>query len=448
MGVRMGGPGRASGLFDPKMVDALIEAEKMPIETAKKREEKYKADKKEYQNLQKMIGELDGSLNGLKNQSDFYKMKVESSHPDIIDGTIKGYTMTGTYEFEVRGMAKSEKQLAYGFPDKDETPVGFGWMTIEREGEEDLDVTIEPGSNLQDAANAINQADGGVRAMVINTKYQPDPYRLLVISEKSGKESKIKIDEDTTFMEFKEQVKGRDLDVLFEDVPVADNDNTLESLLDNVVFNVKRSEPGTRVQVSITHDIDETFKSIKGFVDKYNEVSNYINTQSKVDPNTNRGGSLSGDGSLKTIQRQLQSAIGFSLNKAKKYNTLADIGITTEAKTGALTINETKVRGALADDYDGVAALFIRSRNSTGVAQVLSDRIRDLRDPQSGVLQSRVRGLDSIIKSQDGEIERKERNMEKKEEEIRRRFSALEGTLSGLKSQGDFLAQKFGSKGD
>ena len=447
MGVRMT-PGKTSGLFDPKMVDALIEAERMPIETAKKREERFTNEKKEYQSLQKMVNELDGTISKLKNQTDFYKMKVESSHPDIIDGVVKGYALTGTYEFEVRGLARAEKQLAYGFPDKDDTPVGFGYMTIEREGQEDLDVTIEPGSNLQDVATAINQADGGVRALVINTKYQPDPYRLLVISEKSGKESKIHIDEDTTFMEFKEQVKGRDLDVLFEDVPVADEGNTLTGLLDNVVFNVKRSEPGTRVQVSVTHDIDATLTGIKAFVDKYNEVANYVNAQSKLDPNTNKGGLLSGDGSIKTIQRQLQSALGFSLGRAKKYNTLADIGITTDPKSGALNMNETKVRGALADDYDGVAALFIRGRSTVGVAQVLSDRIRDLRDPQAGVLSSRIRGLEGIIKNQDADIARKERDMEKKEEEIRRRFSALEGTLSGLKSQGDFLNQKLGAKGE
>ena len=42
-------------------------------------------------------------------------MKVESSHPDILDGEVQGYTIPGNYEFEVRGLAKNEKELAYGF---------------------------------------------------------------------------------------------------------------------------------------------------------------------------------------------------------------------------------------------------------------------------------------------------------------------------------------------
>ena len=113
--------------------------------------------------------------------------------------------------------------------------------------------------------------------MVINTKYKPDPYRLLVISNDSGQEAKITLDEDTTYLEFKEQVTGRNVDVLFEDVPVTDEDNNLESLVDGVIFKAKRSEPGTSVQVNVTYDIDKTLEGIQDFVRKYNEVSSFIN---------------------------------------------------------------------------------------------------------------------------------------------------------------------------
>ncbi len=164
---------------------------------------------------------------------------MESSHPDIIDGTVQGAALPGTYEFEVRGLAKSEKELAYGFPDKDQTPVGFGFMSIEREGQDDLEVVIDPDATSSGCCNKINEAGGGVRAMVVNTKYKPESYRLLVLSEKSGAESKIHIDEDTTFLEFKEQVTGSNLDVLFEDVPVMDGDNNLDELIEGVFLTAK-----------------------------------------------------------------------------------------------------------------------------------------------------------------------------------------------------------------
>jgi flagellar hook-associated protein 2 len=439
-------PGATSGLFDPNIVKQLIEVEKEPIKAAEKRKEGYVKEKEAFQKIQGMVSELNSALNSIKTKPDFYKMKVESSHPDIIDGSVENYTLTGTYEFEVRGMAKSEKELAYGFPDKNETPVGFGFMLIEREDMDDFEVTIEPGSTLQDVATEINDAGAGVKAMVINTKYKPNPYRLLVISEESGQEAKVYIDEDTTFLEFKEQVTGRNLDVLFEDVPVTDEDNSLEALVDGVVFNVHRSEPGTRVQVSVVHDTEATLESIKTFVDKYNTLANEVYQQYQIDPNTNRAGILAGDSSIKTIMRRLQGVVGQGVDTGGKFQTLGEIGITTNPKTGVLEYSESKVKQALAEDYDSVAKLFIRAKGSVGVAAKMAENIRDLRDPRAGVLKSRMRALDRIIENQDEQIADKERILQQRTESIKRRFTALESQLSGLKAQGDFLAQRFGGK--
>ncbi len=437
-------PGSTTGLFDPTMVDKLIQVERLPIESAEKRKEKIVEEKTEFESLVTLVNDLDSSLYPLKSKLDFYKMKVESSHPDILDGEVQGYTIPGSYEFEVRGLAKNEKELAYGFPDKDDTSVGFGYMLIGRDDKEDIEVTVEPGSTLEDVVTQVNAADAGVTAMVINTKYKPDPYRLLVISNDSGKEAKITLDEDTTYLEFKEQVTGRNLDVLFEDVPVTDEDNNLEALVDGVVFNARRSEPGTRVQVNVTYDIDKTMESITAFVEKYNEVSSFINSQFVVDPKTNRAGILAGDSSIKQIMRTLQGAVVSSVKTGGKYSTLAEIGITTDPKSGSLKMDDTKVRQALTDDYESAAKLFIRSEAGAGLSGRLAQSVKNFRDPKFGVLKSKVRALDSIIKTSDQEIENKERLLTQKAESIKRRFSNLEGTLSGLKAQENFLKQRFG----
>ena len=48
------------------------------------------------------------------------------------------------------------------------------------------------------------------------------------------------------------------------------------------------------------------------------------------------------------------------------------------------------------------------------------------------------------INNADKEIENKERMLAQRAESIKRRFSILEGTLSGLKAQENFLKQRFG----
>ena len=443
MPVRMTGVG---GGFDPKLVEQLIEAEKIPVEAAKQRKEKFSVEKKEMDKLNGFLSELDTTLNGLKSRADFFKMKVESSHPDIIDGLCKTDALTGTYEFEVRGMARSDKQLALGFPDKDQTAVGFGYMQIEREDKSPAGIAIQPGSTLQDVARQINEAEAGVRAMVINTKYNPDSYRLLVVSEKSGQEARVKLDEDTTFLEFKNQVSGQDLDVLFEDVPVKDTDNTLDELVDGVTFNVKRAEAGTRVQVNITYDVDKTLEGIKSFVDKYNQLSTFGHGQYQEDPNTGKRGVLAGEQSLSTVLRGVQGVVGNSRTNGEKFQTLADVGITTDPKTGNLKMDDAKVKAALTENYEGVAQLFIRGRESQGIAEAMATKLKQLRDPVSGAVKSRMRALENIIKSQDEDIANRERTAESKGEQIRRRFASLDGKIADLKSQGGMLAARMGAQ--
>lgn len=444
MPIRMSG--MASGL-DPRLVDSLIEAEKMPINAAKQRKQKVVVEKKEIDKLNTTLTEFDSALNSLKARADFFKMKVESSHPDIIDGICKTDSIVGTYEFEVRGMARADKQLAFGWPDKDQTPVGFGYLEIEREDSEAFELVIEPGKTLQDVAMQINDAGAGVKAMVINTKYNPDSYRLLVISEKSGKEAKINIDEDTTFLEFKNQVAGQNLDVLFEDVPVTNIENKLDELVDGVTFNIKRAEPGTRVQVSITYDVDKTIEGIKTFVEKYNNISTFIHKQYQEDPQTGKRGLLSGESSIKTIMRGLQTTLGDNHTNTGKFHVLSDIGITTDPKTGNLKLDEAKVKQALTEDYQAVANLFIRGKEASGLADAMAQKLKQFRDPASGVIKTRTRALDNIIKSQDSDIERRERDMVRKEEGIRRRFSALEGQIANMQAQGSALQLKPGGLG-
>lgn len=444
MGVRM--PGMASGI-DPKMIDQLIQVEKIPVETAKKRRETVVEEKKEYEKLNTALNELDGALNKLKTRGDFNRLKVDSSNPDIIEGVAAAMALPGSYEFEVRALARSEKELAMGFPDKDKTAVGFGFMQIEREDGDPLELEINPDATLKDVAQQINDLGSGLRAMVVNTKYSPDSFRLLVLSEKSGSESKINIDPDTTFLEFKEQVVGRSLDVLFEDVPVTNDENTLTELIDGVTFNVKRSEPGTRVQVNIAYDVDATIEGIKGFVEKYNGIAKFVYDQFQLDPQTQKAGKLSADSSLRQVMRTLQSGLLNLQSSGGKFQNLADIGITTNPKSGELTLDDAKVKTALSDDYASVAGLFAQTAGSAGIASKLAESIKAFRDPGSGTVKGRQRTFETLIKNQDKEIERRQRMMEQKEQQIRRKFSVLENQMANMQSQGSFLSARFGGGG-
>lgn len=444
MGVRVN---TGSGI-DPGLVNKLIELERQPIKQLESRKKVVEDDRKAFREFTQLVSTLGQSLNSLRNPSDFRKLKAESSNPDLLDGTVDNTAVPGSYELEVRHLAKTQKLLAEGFPDKDSTPVGFGYMTIELDDGSTFDVDIDPdASTLQDVARSINEANAGCKAIIINTKESledpdADSFRLLVISEKSGKAGKVFIDPDTTYLEFKEQMTGRNLEMLFEDVMVFDEDNTVEGLIPGLVINAKRAEPGTKVTLKIDFDVDKTLESISGFVDAYNSVSEFIDRQFKIDPQTNRAGALSKDSTLKQLQRSLQSSLQYQ--GSGKYRNLAQLGITSDPKTGTLQIDATKVKQALAEDYDSVAELFVQTEKGAGFGTRMSDTVRNAQNQQTGVLGSKEREYKRTLDTFDDDIVRKERAASQRAEGIKRKFAALEGLINGMNSQGQALAARLG----
>jgi flagellar hook-associated protein 2 len=450
MPVGPGGLAGGVGVGSSPMVEGIMQVEALPLESIKQRREKIVAEKNEYSSLSGMLGELGKVAGDLKNLAGFNHFKFESSHPDILDGEVGGLATPGQYEMEVRTLANADKHLARGFATVQDT-VGFGFMQIQAEGGEVFDLTVEPGATLLDVRDKINAAGAGVKAQIVNTGDVSDgakPFRLLVASATTGTLAKINLDPDTTFLDFDHLKVAKDLDVMFEDVPIARAENKVGDLLDGVQINAKRAEPGTKVTVNVTHDADKTVASIKTFTETYNKITGFVNGQNQLGADGLATGTLAGDANLRSVMRSLQSQIAAKAAPAtasKKYSNLVDIGITTNAKTGELNLDETKLKEALAADYEGVSNLFVQSESGKGVAARLSDAVRQLQDPMHGVMKNRTKSLDSMIRSQDQAIERQTSRLATRREEVERQFANLNSKMATMQGQSQFLAAKFGT---
>ena len=93
-----------------------------------------------------------------------------------------------------------------------------------------------------------------------------------------------------------------------------------------------------------------------------------------------------------------------------------------------------------------MAKIFIETSDNLGIAPILLQRLKNIHDPQFGSLTTRLRGLDTIIKSQDEEIAVQERRLEEKEKSIKRKYNKLESTLADLQGQSNFLKDAFAPK--
>ena len=440
-GLIPGMPGASSS----GVVDQIMQVEKLPLEAARQRREKIVSEKNEYKSFSGLVEGLGSALEGLKSPMSFAKMKLESSHPDIINGVAQAGAQIGSWNMEVRDLARVDRHLAFGLPDADKTEVGFGWLAVEGAGGAVHEIVIDPGATLNDVASKINAAGAGVKAMVVNSGIGDEPWRLMVSSERTGEAARISIDADTTFLDFREQVRGRNLDIKFEDMDVSRATNDVPDLLGSVSLKANKAAPGTNVQVSVSHDIDATMSGIKTFAEKYNQIAGYVHQQSKIDPATKlASGQIASDSSVRTVMRSLQSNISGTVLTEGKFRSLADVGITTNAKTGELNVDEGKLKAALAEDYDGVTKIFARTETGPGVADRLSEAVKNLQNSQTGALGLRQKSLDKVIRSQDQVIERQMRRMEERESQLRSQFDRLQSKMTMLQGQQDFLAARFG----
>lgn len=415
------------------MVDEIMAVDSSQVTAAKGRRDQVLAKKKEFGNLDALLTKLQSTADQMKAPSAFQKFSVDSSAPDILVGEITGPVRVGSYDLEINSLARSEKSLSFGFPDKDKTPVGFGFMRV-FSGDEGHDVVIEPGETLRDVASKINENVSGVRASVINTGTTEDPFKLLVSSVDSGMEARIEIDPDTSFLEFKKQVQGQDLSAKFSGIDVRRPSNKLDELVDGLNLKALKAAPGQEVSINVRHDLDKTASSINEFVAQYNEIQQFSKRQSSASEGVVGASALSGESSLRQVNRTLQGAVAAV--------PLADIGITTNPKTGELRLDEAKLKDALSKDYDGVMKIFASTEAGPGLASRLSDAIKGMKDKSSGIIGARMKGIDQRIKQQDEDIQKKEERLGQRRLQLEKSLGNLDAKVATMQGQAQFLKDR------
>jgi flagellar hook-associated protein 2 len=427
---------------NPKLVDGIMAPETVKVDRMLERRERIVEEKNEYADLSGLLGTLGGAVDGIKHRNTFTSMKVESSHPELLEGTALAGALSGSYEFEIEGLASQDRHLDVGFADRDKSTVGFGFMGIEV-GEGKLqEVVVPPGSTLDDVTEIINDENIGVTAMVINTGFPQDPFRLLVSSDKTGEETNIKFDTDTTFLQMDNIRRASSMKVKFEGVDVKGEDNKLNELLPGVQLLAKRSEAGTKVQVNISEDVDTTMEGITGFVTAYNGLVSFSNQAS--DPKNSKAQTARSRSEVRTVMRQLQGQM--SQPQVGKIANMASVGITTNAKTGELQVDQGKLKQALETDYNAVADLFVEGENGKGIASRMADAIQSLKDPVHGVVKSRLSGMDRRIREQDKQIETAERRVTSRREAVVAQVGRMNLRMNQMNGQQQFLTQRFGAQ--
>ncbi len=135
--------------------------------------------------------------------------------------------------------------------------------------------------------------------------------------------------------------------------------NTVTDAIQGVTLNLLKADSSQTVDVKVQTNTEDIKKKIREFLGAYNTAIKFVNDQLTADPQNATPKPLLGEVNALLIKKQLQDTITSLVPGASTtYNSLSRIGITSSKATGQLSLDDSKLSAALADDVTHVTRLF------------------------------------------------------------------------------------------
>jgi flagellar capping protein FliD len=330
-------------------------------------------------------------------------------------------------------------------------------------GSEERVIEFEPDATLEDIRNAIDAANVGVSASIVNTGAGASPFRLSLASERSGEAGRFLIDTGDFDLGLSVLDEGNDARVFFgsnnaaSGVLLTSSVNSLDGVIQGVELNLL-SASDDPVQITVSRDTGSIESKIEEFVAAFNSVIEGIDFRTRYDQETEERGVLLGDSTMLNLRNSLFG----TLRRANQgfdgdFNTLTEVGIKV-GSGGKLEFDSEKFRDAYADNPEAVEAIFTQrtlddnddgdpntidepSFSELSVLGQLEEFAESYVTSIGGVLQNRRDALDSQIQLQEDRIESIQESLNRKRETLSRQFLAMEQAIGSFQSQGSALSQ-------
>ncbi|QIK84314.1 flagellar filament capping protein FliD [Sanguibacter sp. HDW7] len=299
----------------------------------------------------------------------------------------------------------------------------------------------------RDLAAAVNKADLGVRASIINVGTAGAPeHRLQLTAKSTGAANDFSVEAVTTSgtraVGLTEISAASDAQVtLFPgsaaERTVTSTSNAVTGLVDGVTLTLgaTTTEP---VTVDLTRDDAALTKSAKGLVSNLNVLLEEIASRTKASTTTNEDGStrlnpgvLASESLVRGLGTEMLSAAGLTVDG----ESLGSIGITL-GRDGRYAFDEKAFGDALAGDPAKAQAL------TTALASATGDIAKRASDTSDGTLTSRIRGGEDTVKDLGNRIIAWDDRLAVRRAALERTYAALEVSLSKLNSTSSWLEQQ------
>jgi flagellar hook-associated protein 2 len=230
--------------------------------------------------------------------------------------------------------------------------------------------------------------------------------------------------------------------ILFNGLNIERNSNNISDLVSGVTLNLKSimSVDDNDVTIDVANDVSAVKSKIDEFITTFNDVYNYIKTNTSSSDGIR--GVLLGDASGSSLLSLLSSTAYSPISGlgSGTINSLTEMGITFNSNTGLTITDSNQLNDALENNIAEVEQTF---NSDFGIAANLYNKLLPYTG-YNGYLTARKNTIDGNIKSTTDSITKIQTKIEKDSEVLRNRYVQLQSQLSTLlSSTGSFGADLF-----
>lgn len=426
----------------PTLVSQLMSIERKPIDKLNAKVTDYQAKISSFGTLSGLVSSFQSALGDLKSSLQGYS--ATASDTNVFSATAASTAAAGSYSLVVSQLAQAQNLVAAGQASDISAIAGTSASTVTfTVGTASTEITIPANATLQDIRTAINTANLGVTATIVNDG-SATPYRLALSASATGVSkgiSSITPSGDdpaisNLLASLTQTVAAQDASFTVNGIQVTSASNGIAGAIQGVTLTLK-APTTTPATLTVARDTSAINAAVLKFVETYNALMTQLKSRSAYGNAASAAGALAGDGTVRQMLEQLRG-IFMSPAGGGTLTYLAEVGISTQVDS-TLKFDSSKLGSAMASDFSDVTNLF---SSATGFATRL-DAWATSTLQTGGLIDSRTKGLNTSIKSYNDQISGLERRMAVLQKQYTTTYSNLNMFLANMNSTSTYLTSQF-----
>ncbi len=428
--------GLASGIDTNSIIDQLVTLESQPLTTIQKRQSGLQT---QISTLGDIVSKLSTLATAAQNLGDSGALATRATSTNTTFSATPGSSaVAGRYSVQVQALAHAAKWRSVGMDPSAGHPGGT--MTLTVQGKTYDPIKITDGESLADLAEAIRKTGAPVSAVVLSDGTKS---YLSVTNRDTGVPmtgAALKIDFSPTKAAapddppvYSEIEPAQNAKIVVDKLTFSRPSNTISDAVPGATLTLNGE--GAAEDLVLDDDATATQANLQQFVTAYNSVMKVLNNQLSPAQGSDRSATLAGNSTVRSLQAQLQAMLVTKVGSGT-VRTLADLGVKT-AKDGSLSIDATVLQSAISREPDSVNALF--STAGTGLGTAVQTLVDNNTRAGDGLLTMSISSLQGDVTDLGNQADDLNRRIDQYRTNLVNQFTAMEQTISSLKSAGNYL---------